>query len=225
MRALQWEFPNEAYLANVDNQFTLGPAILVTPVLEPLVTQVNGTFPGIEAGTRWYDWYTLQPVDAAPQENKSLDAPLDFINVHVRGGHILPLQQPGYTTTESRQNPFNLLIALSENSRAHGSLYLDDGYSLVPNATKEIDLYYAHSILTVATRGNFEMPNALANITIAGFTAADQPKSVQLCGGCGDGSIDIASFDLQNGTLQITGLEEATSCGVWSSDWRLEIVS
>jgi alpha-glucosidase len=69
-----------------------------------------------------------------------LEAPLEYINVNVRGGSILPMQQPGYTTTESRLNPFNLLIALNEGEYAEGSLYLDDGYSLAPNATKTVQV-------------------------------------------------------------------------------------
>lgn len=223
MRALQWEFPTEAYLANVDNQFMLGPAVLVTPVLEPLVTQVNGIFPGVEAGTVWYDAYTLQPIEVAPRENKTLDAPLDFINVHLRGGHILPLQLRGYTTTDSRQNPFKLLIVLDRDGEAHGSLYLDDGYSIEPNATKEVELQYAHHTLNVSMRGTFDMPNPLANVTIAGF-GLDLPKSVQLCGACGRGSVHINTFDLEGSMLHITGLEDATACGVWSSGWSLKIV-
>jgi alpha-glucosidase len=60
LRALQWEFPGEEYLKAVGNQFMLGPAILITPVLEPLVTTVRGVFPGVAAGAIWYDWYTLK---------------------------------------------------------------------------------------------------------------------------------------------------------------------
>ena len=36
------------------------------------------------------------------------------------------MQDPGLTTTESRKNPYSLLVALIEG-RADGSLYLDDG--------------------------------------------------------------------------------------------------
>lgn len=77
MRALAWEFPNDASLAAVETQFMLGPDLLITPVLEPLVTSVKGVFPGIADGTIWYDWYTLQPVAVAAQQNLTLDAPLE----------------------------------------------------------------------------------------------------------------------------------------------------
>lgn len=42
MRALFWEFPDDASLFGVDQQFMAGPSILVTPVLEPDVTTVQG---------------------------------------------------------------------------------------------------------------------------------------------------------------------------------------
>ena len=135
MRALAWEFPEDATLAGTYNQFMLGPSLLITPVLFPNTFTAHGVFPGIGEGTNWYDWYTLQPVNAQPQENVTLDAPLEKINVHIRGGSILPLQTPGNTTEVTKANPYSLLIALDEQGEATGSLYLDDGESLVPNAT------------------------------------------------------------------------------------------
>ena len=143
MRALAWEFPNDETLRETYSQFLLGPSILVTPVLVPNVETVNGVFPGIGEGTRWYDWYTLQEVKASPTENVTLDAPLEHINVHVRGGSILPLQQPKYTTGETRNTPYSILVALDDNNEAEGSLYLDDGVSLHPNVTRLVQVSIA----------------------------------------------------------------------------------
>lgn len=140
MRALAWEFPEDASLSGAYAQFMLGPSLLVTPVLIPNVDTVRGVFPGIGEGTNWYDWYTLQPVTAKPRENITLSAPLEHINVHVRGGSILPLQTPGNTTAVTRSNPYSLVVALDESGEASGSLYLDDGESLVPNATKLVQV-------------------------------------------------------------------------------------
>lgn len=60
----------------------------------------------------------------------TLPAPLDTINVHLRAGHIIPLQGPGLTTTESRKQPMALLAALTVNGEARGELFWDDGESL-----------------------------------------------------------------------------------------------
>ena len=60
---------------------------------------------------------------------KDLDAPLDKINLHLRGGNILPWQQPSTNTYLSRQNPMGLIIALDEKNLARGTLFMDDGES------------------------------------------------------------------------------------------------
>lgn len=161
LRALQWEFPNDASLAGVDNQFMLGPSILVTPVLVPNVVSVNGVFPGVAQGTIWYDWYTLQPLAVQPGENITLSAPLTHINVHVRGGSILPMQVPGNTTSTTRGNAFELLVALDGNGEARGSLYLDDGVSVAPNETKIVlvsfDLSFSSSFPSDLIALNFPL--------------------------------------------------------------------
>ena len=141
MRALAWEFPNDISLRATDTQFMLGPSLLVTPALHPNTTTVTGVFPGIEAGTRWYDWYTLQEVKGVkPQENVTMIAPLEHINLHVRGGSILPMQQPGNTTVVTKAGPYSLLIAPDVHDSAAGSLYLDDGESVMPNSTKMVEV-------------------------------------------------------------------------------------
>lgn len=147
MRALAWEFPKDASLRSTYSQFMLGPSILVTPVLEPNVDYVRGVFPGVGDGERWFDWYTLQEVQAKPQENVTLSAPLEHINVHVRGGSILALQEPRLTTAETRNTPYSLLVALDGEGKARGSLYLDDGESLVPNATRLVTVSFSVFLL------------------------------------------------------------------------------
>ena len=60
----------------------------------------------------------------------NLPAPLDHVLIHIRGGYIIPMQEPGMTTVASRKNPFSLLVALDETGSASGDVYLDDGESL-----------------------------------------------------------------------------------------------
>ncbi len=40
------------------------------------------------------------------------------------GGGIIPTQEPALTTTRSRNNPFGLIVALSQQGHAYGDLYL-----------------------------------------------------------------------------------------------------
>lgn len=147
LRALAWEFPNDPQLKAVETQFMSGPALLVTPVLVPLATNVSGVFPGIAQGTKWYDWYTLDQVDAKPGENKTLSAPLVHQPIHIRGGYIIPIQEAGNTTHTSRLVPWSLLIALDKDNSASGDLYLDDGISREQAAIKDVKVCVTESFL------------------------------------------------------------------------------
>ena len=107
---------------------------------------------------KWYDWYTYQAVTDKGGMNISVDTPVDYLPVslampwlplsmiimlfqlHVRGGYIIPMQEPGLTTVESRSKPYSLLVALpSDNTDAFGDIYLDDGETY--NTTESVWLY------------------------------------------------------------------------------------
>jgi alpha-glucosidase len=218
MTALAWEFPNDPSLASADRQFLLGPSILVTPVLDQGATTVNGVFPGLKEGTVWYDWYNQTAITGvAPGQNVTIDAPLGHIPVYVRGGSVIPMQEPGYTTEASRKNPWALLVALSQEGTAAGSLYVDDGESLAPNATLNVDFAVASNTLYVSSWGMYVDSNPLANITILGV--ASQPKNVTLNG---QDVTSCASYSSSSQVVSLTGLNSLTSGGAWSSDWTLE---
>jgi len=217
MRALAWEFPNEPQLAGVDTQFLLGPNILVTPVLEPQVDTVKGVFPGIIDGTSWYDWYTGARVNAQAGINTSISAPLGHIPVYIRGGSVLPTQEPGYTTTESRKNPWGLIVALSDDGKASGSLYVDDGESLTPDATLDISFAAEQGQLRVGVKGEYKDSNALGNVTILGVSGG--VGQIKLNGQ----TVDAAkvSYDVSTSVLKVSGLSELTKGGAWQGDWTL----
>jgi len=218
MRALAWEFPHDPSLASADRQFLLGPALLVTPVLEQGATSVNGVFPGLADGAVWYDWYEGGAVTGVqPGQNVSIAAPLGHIPLFVRGGAVLPMQQPGYTTAASRRNPWALLVALSARGTASGSLYVDDGESLAPNATLEVDFVVQGGRLFASGRGEYVDSNALGNITILGVQS--QPANVTLNG---VSVANLASYNSSSQVVSLTGLNSLTKAGAWSSDWVLE---
>ena len=60
----------------------------------------------------------------------TLDAPLSKINVHVRGGFVIPMQIPGPNLIVGRGNPFTLLVAQSRTGTGSGNLFWDDGDSI-----------------------------------------------------------------------------------------------
>jgi len=162
-RPLFFEFPWDETTWDVDKQWLLGPAIYVTPVLEPNVTEVVGYFPN----ARWYDLYNGTLLNPQGAGWYTLDAPLSKINVHVRGGFIVPLQVPDVTTEKSRRNPFVLLVALDEIGSAQGSVYIDDGETLQDHIGDHYTLI-TYSSLTIngqskissgIINGNYSIPN------------------------------------------------------------------
>lgn len=222
LRALSWEFPNDASLAAVETQFMSGPALLITPVLAPLATTVQGVFPGVADGTQWYDWYTLKKVDVQPGENKTLEAAIEHQPIHVRGGYIIPIQKAGNTTATSRKNPWTLLAALDKSGKAAGELFLDDGISLKVAATKDVTFSYAANVLDVKVNGLYQDENPLANVTIAGFGAV-APKSLQVSRANKTVDSSAAKFQIENDALLISGLESVTN-DVFSSELQVKVV-
>ncbi|XP_052104332.1 sucrase-isomaltase, intestinal-like [Mytilus californianus] len=124
-RPLVFEFPEDKQTRDVDRQFLLGPAFLVTPVLEQGKSSVEGYFPK----QRWYNYYDGTEF-AVSGQRITVDAPLSIIPLHLRGGYILPTQQPANTTVYSRQRPMGLIVAIDEDTSARGELFWDDGESI-----------------------------------------------------------------------------------------------
>lgn len=131
-RPLLHEFPQDEVTWGINEQFLWGPALLISPILYENAQSVDAYFPeGI-----WYDFYSGKQV----KEGKGVNIVLKDegnISLHVRGGHILPLQKPSVTTVESRKMPMGLFIAPSENGSASGSLFWDNGITRDTNIRNE----------------------------------------------------------------------------------------
>lgn len=143
MRPLFHEFYTDTTAYDIDRQFLWGPAFLISPVLDQDAVTVDVYFPD----ARWYDYYTGMEETGGRGKTINLNAPMDYIPLHVRGGYILPTQEHAVTTTISRTNPMGLIIALDDAGEANGDLYWDDGdeADAIENGN------YFHSTFTVST--------------------------------------------------------------------------
>ncbi|CAL8083188.1 unnamed protein product [Orchesella dallaii] len=137
VRALFHEFTKDPVTHGIDEQMMWGSGFLISPVLREGHDSVTAYFPD----ARWYSYYDGAEVNVRGAYT-NLDAPFGFINLHVRGGNILPTQEPAMNTDASRQNPFGLIIALDDESLAEGTLYYDDGNSIEP---QDSGLYFLTS--------------------------------------------------------------------------------
>ncbi|XP_017317133.1 lysosomal alpha-glucosidase [Ictalurus punctatus] len=124
-RPLFMEFPSDPNCLKIDRQFLWGSSLLISPVLDQGVVDLAAYLPP----AMWYSLHNGQPYNSKGQY-LLLPAPLDTINVHVRGGYIIPQQVPALTTSASRSNPFVLTVALCSQGQAKGELFWDDGDSL-----------------------------------------------------------------------------------------------
>lgn len=128
-RPIHHEFPNDAASLIIDEQFLWGASLLISPIL--FEDQMTLSY-YVPAG-RWYDFYTgLLTVGPVTKEMKVY--PDTKIQLHIRGGSILPMQEPANNTVHSRKNKLHILVALDEedeqDGKAEGELFWDDGDSI-----------------------------------------------------------------------------------------------
>eukprot|EP00833_Pecoramyces_ruminatium_P002368 jgi/Orpsp1_1/1176400/evm.model.c7180000057461.1 len=187
-------WPNDAKALSIDKQFLVGKGILVTPVIEQGKTSVNGYFPeGV-----WYNWYDHSDVITGPT-NKNLNAPIEHIPVHIRGGQIITTQGPSLTVYENRNKPFELLVALDAQGSATGRLYLDDGISYnVDGKFNEIEYAVENNTLTAKGNYNYEEPQVLHEISVLGVSS--KPSKVTV-------NDADAQFSFSNNELVIKNLD------------------
>ncbi|XP_074023543.1 maltase-glucoamylase-like [Numenius arquata] len=207
VRPLLHEFVEDKTTWGIDKQFLWGPSLLISPVLEKGAVSVNAYLPH----ARWYDYHTDEHIGFRGQFS-DLAAPLGHINLHVRGGHILPRQSPANTTFYSRTKPLELLVALDDGGGAEGQLYWDDGV--------QIDAYEmgAYSLTAFTARGNvlelkvlhrgYVDPNNLkfTQIKILGLSSVVREVTVRQNGSALP-SPHLLTYDRQKQVLEITRLE------------------
>ncbi|AEJ40164.1 glucosyl hydrolase family protein [Sulfobacillus acidophilus TPY] len=84
MRPLFWEFPDDAAAYTVEDQFLLGPMLLIAPVTEPGSTQRVVYLPE----TDWYDPWTRRILSPGWHP---IESPIDRLPIFIRSGGIVPL--------------------------------------------------------------------------------------------------------------------------------------
>ncbi|CAG5131379.1 unnamed protein product [Candidula unifasciata] len=172
----------------IDKQFMWSDQLLVSPVFDQGATTVQAFIPD----DVYYDFNTGALVSQRGQ-TVQLNASIDHINVHVRGGSILPLLPVTQRTDLSRQEKFQLLVAVAADGSANGELFWDDGESIDSiTGNKYSQIYF-----------NLTTANHLDSLVIkAGYSAAQGVKlgSVTFYGiNNGPGSVSVngapATFD------------------------------
>lgn len=90
------------------------------------------------------------------------------------------------TTTQLRKTDFELVVAPGMDGQASGSLYFDDGVSIAPKSTTQVNFGFARGKLTVTGKFGFAMGVEVARVRFLGVQHA--PDAVELNGKVKGGS-------------------------------------
>ena len=161
--------PHSSLSEASNDQYLLGPSLLVAPVLHPSQRQRNVTLP---VGN-WVNFYTNQTY--AGGQTVAVPAPLAHTPLLVRAGTILPMTAYRPSTDQFRAD--TLLLRYYPDAGAPNSsftLYEDDGHSAQALARSEFDL--------LALSGHFDAAQTIVKLHAKGGHYAGQParRTVQL---------------------------------------------
>ena len=196
LRPLWFVYPKDTKTLGIDLQFFWGDSVLVSPVTEENKTSVSIYLPN----DQFYDFFTYQPIRGRAAMVTLDNVDFTQIPVHIRGGSILPLRADGAnTTTALRKLDFSLVVAPGLDGSARGSLYLDDGDSIVQKATSEITFAYRKGALTMQGKFGYRAGVKIAEAVFLGMKGL--PKQVTLDGKRVDGK--AVGFNRTSGALTV----------------------
>lgn len=163
-RSLVAEFGvNDVNTWNIDGQFLIGSAILISPVLTQGATSVSAYLPQ----GRWYDAWTWSEISGAGSF-VTFNADLSTIPIHYRGGYIIPMQEPENVLAAQTFNPMSMVVALDENYASRGSLFMDDGVNLQLN---DFAYYWSDFTFSQVNQNQF-----VIDLTVSSSTFSDAGK-------------------------------------------------
>jgi alpha-glucosidase len=89
IRPTFFNFPNDARCLQDCDDFMLGDALLVAPVVEQGATQRRVYLPQLPPGESWFDFYTRAPLAAGTEH--CVSSPLNHLPLFARSGAQIPV--------------------------------------------------------------------------------------------------------------------------------------
>jgi alpha-D-xyloside xylohydrolase len=165
MRGLPMDFPGDTSVYKINNEYMLGPSLLVSPVTEPLYTKA--TAKGEKATTdfstvksvevylprgQWYNFWNSDRVEGG--KNVSTKAPINQMPVYVRAGSIIPMGPDVQFAAEKSNKP--VTITIYPGADANFDLYEDenDNYNYEQGKFSTISFHWNDKtkLLTIGKR-------------------------------------------------------------------------
>ncbi|GMT03543.1 hypothetical protein PENTCL1PPCAC_25717, partial [Pristionchus entomophagus] len=195
VRPLFFEYPSDAKTHEISYQFMWGASVMVAPVYTQGAQMIEVYVP--EQDT-YFSLYDQKYGNKVPLGLSTFDAPTTSNSpTFVRASSIIPRHQSSALTTAAlRVFPFSFLVVPGSNGSASGSLFWDDGDSIVEN-WKEAD--YVLAYLTYTSFGG----NSLIVNTTRGSTSIDVPALAELEIFDYPSAPDYSSFTLNGAKLSV----------------------
>jgi alpha-D-xyloside xylohydrolase len=142
MRALFMDFPHDANVTDIRDEYMYGPAFLVAPVTEQGATSRKVYLP---AGTDWYNYWTNEKLSGG--QTVDVSAPIDTLPLFVKAGSIIPTGEQIDSTAQEQKIK---AVKIYAGTDADFTLYDDDGMTYA----------YENSQATKVTRLHWDNTNA-----------------------------------------------------------------
>jgi alpha-D-xyloside xylohydrolase len=141
------DFPQDAKVADIGDEYMFGPAFLVAPVTEQGATSRMVYLP---EGADWYNYWTSQKVKGG--QTVRVEAPIDTLPLFVRAGSILPLGEPVENTGQVQKLA---KIRVYPGANSDFTMYQDDGKTYAyENGTSSITtLHWDNTAAKLAQQG------------------------------------------------------------------------
>ena len=148
-RLLAFDFPNDANVLDIKDQFMFGPAFLVCPVTTPMYYEKESVaLDGVEKkrkvylpkGTNWIDFWTGKLYEGG--QYMDAEASIDKIPLFVRQGSIIPMGPVVQHTGELHGK--EIKISIYPGKDASFTFYEDEGdnYNYEQESFSEIELMW-----------------------------------------------------------------------------------
>lgn len=165
---------------DLEDEYLLGYSLLVKPVLDKGINNMDVYLPGSSGTTAWFDLNTHLTYPGGKMINVQVD--IRTIPLFQRAGTIIPRQYRMRRSLELlMKEPVTLDIVLGENqgkTYAHGSLFVDNYKQLVPDtnsaSVKDILYYDEYIYIKPSTNAN------LAHGTIERIVIYNWPNSKRI---------------------------------------------
>jgi alpha-D-xyloside xylohydrolase len=154
MRALVMDFPQDAIVKTIGDQYLFGPSLLIDPICTHKARNREVYLP---AGQGWYDLYSGQFMTGGQWIHAA--APFERIPVQIKEGSIIPFGPALQYTDEKPADPITLYVYTGKD--AGFTLYEDEGtnYNYEKGAHSMIPINYSESgsTLTIGpSEGSFK---------------------------------------------------------------------